>query len=480
MNQNLKSQTVNGLKWQLINSVGTTGVQFIVSIVLARLVMPSQFGMIAMLSVFISIAQTVINGGLSDALIRHKERDRVDCSTVFYYNAVVAAIMYIGIYLCAPLISDFYAVAELTTIVRVLAVSLIFGAITNVHCALMSSELNFKTISIVSITSTAIAGAIGIIMAVNGLQVWALVANTLTAIILNSALICIVYPWKPSPVFSIKRLKKSFAFGSKLMASSLLNNIFSQIYSVVIGKIWHSQQLGLYSKADNIATLPVLKPTEIISTVTYSALCKLENDEDKLCKSYRTMLKLSAFTLFPLCLGLGAIAYPLINVLLTNAWVESATILQILVFSLMWYPIHALNLNILKVKGRSDVFFRLEVIKKGVAILMLVVTVPIGITAICYGRIVLSVISFFLHAKYVGKELKIGIVSQLKDILPSFLLASFMFIGGGLMARQTGNDFPGLLIGITTCVAIYSIGTLLFKFSEWQELKHIVQTALRK
>lgn len=444
------------------------------------MILPSQYGLIAMVSIFIAISQALTNSGLSSAIIRKTNRTETDCSTIFFYNVVVAGIMYLLLYITAPYIAKFYNADELCLILRIMPICIVIGALSSIHNALHTANISFKTLAVINLISVCIAGIVAIIVAFNGFQVWALVVQTILQSLISTIVLWLKSTWKPTMKFSFYSLKENFSFGSKLMVSSVINSVFNHIYAVTIGKLWHPALLGIYSKADNIATLSAQTPTDIISTISYPVMCKIQHDTEKLRQNYRLMIKLTAFTLFPICLCIGAVAYPLISVLLTDMWIKVAPLLQILVFSLMWYPIHALNLNMLKVKGRSDIFLKLEVVKKIISILLLITTIPFGITAICYGRIITSIISLALNTIYTGKELDFGFFAQLRDIAPTLLLSIVMFFCGYIATDCTGSNIIGLIAGIFTCVVVYLFGAILFSFSELHELKNIVINAIKR
>ncbi len=480
MTKSLKQQTISATAWQMSNGLLCNAIQIIVTIILARYIMPEQYGMIAILAIFIAIAQTLIYSNLGTALIRKSNRTETDCSTVFYYNLSLSILLYIALCLIAPFIAQFYNITELTQILRILSISLIIGALGNVQKDLYIAELNFKIIAIINFLSIFISGTIGIILAILDFKIWALVAQLLANTSCNTILIWCVSKWRPKFIFSFKSLNELFSFSSKLMISKLLDTIFKQLYSAVIGKLFAPAILGLYNRAETFVGLTSQMPSDTISTVSYPALCKLSGDDAKLKSNYRRILRLSAFIIFPLCLGVGAIAKPLVNVLLTDNWIEMVPILQILVFALMWYPVHALNLNLLQVKGRSDLFLKLELIKKIIIIITLVVTIPFGIITICIGRIITSLISLFINTYYTSKLLQLSLSKQLMDILPILLLSITMYIISFGAINFFDSSILNLGIGIIVGITIYLGGAILFKLPEIHELHRIIKQSLTK
>ncbi len=469
----LKKQTFNGAIWRVAESGGTQLIQFVISVVLARLILPEQFAAIAMLSIFLAVSQTFIDSGFAVALMRKTDRTQVDCSTVFYFNIAIAVLAYIILFLIAPYVAEFYNLPELKIILRVTSVTLIIGSFAGVHRTLFSARMDFKSLTKYNISALIISGTVGIILAYRGFQVWALVAQSIVSSVIGTAFVYYKSPWRPTLQFSVVSLKEFFGFGSKLLASRLLDTTFNNIYSVVIGKFFPHSDLAFYNRAAGLRNMTTVTPTGVIQSVTFPALCKVQEDDNTLRNAYRKMLRISAFVVFPMCLGLGGISSPLINVLYTDVWIYAATLLQIIVFAGMWYPIHAINLNLLQVKGRSDLFFRLEVIKKVIAVIMLCITVPLGLEAMCYGGIATSLISLVLNTHYTGKLLNLGLLEQMKDLWPSLLLSLIMFVVCKLVSTALGNGMLSLATSIFVGISIYAGGAFLFKFQEFELLKNI-------
>ncbi len=473
MAETLKHKAVNGIFWRIVEQGGKQIVQFGISVMLARLIMPDQFGMIAMLTVFMSVASCFINSGLGDALYRKKDRTQTDCSTVFWFSFVVSIICYWILFFCAPLVSDFYDMPQLTAVLRVSALTIIIGTLAGIHRMFLSLELDFKTQAKFSIIGLIISGSVGVVLAYKGFQVWALVFQNLVATIVPTILIILKVKWHPSLEFSRQSFKEFFAFGSKLLGSSLLNQLYSNIYSIVIGKVYHASDLAFYNRAHNLAALTSSMPTGVLQSVTYPLLVRLQDDDEAMKSAYRRIIRLCGFIIFPLCLGVGAVAHPLINVLYTKVWSYSAVLLSIVVFSLMWYPIHAVNLNYLIVKGRSDIFFKLEVIKKIQGVAILCVTIPLGLEAMCYGSIAGSILNLIWNTHYTGKYLHMTILDQLNDLKYIIILCAVMYLAARGVATYIGNDVLSLICSVSTGAIIYIGGALLFRFPEIKELKEL-------
>lgn len=459
----LKRQAFHSILWKIFETGGIQFIQFAISVVLARLVMPDQFSAIAMLSIFLAVAETFVNSGFSSALIRKSDRTQADCCTVFYFNIAVATISYIILFFIAPFVADFYNIPELTILLRVISLTIIISSFGAIHRTLFTAQMNFKTLALFNMGALLISGFIGIYLAYKGFQVWALVMQSLVGSALGTIFAWYKSPWRPSLMFSKQSFKEFFGFGSKLLASGLLSTIYSNIYGVVIGKFFARADLAFYNRAQSLTTMTASTPTTVLQSVTYPTLCKIQDNDDRLREGYRNMIKVSSFVIFPLCLGIGAVSYPLINVLYTDVWIYAATLLQIIVFAGMWYPIHAINLNLLVVKGRSDLFFRLELIKKGVGIIILIITLPIGLEAMCYGSIVSSIISLIINTYYTNKFIGMSIVRQLKDIFPSLILSVAMFVACKMLSLVMGNDWDSLIASILLGIVIYLGGAIIFR-----------------
>lgn len=473
MAETLKRKAVNGVLWRIGEQGAKQVFFFFVSVIIARLVSPDQFGMVAMLTVFTSIAGVFIDSGFSTALVRKNNRTQEDCSTVYWFNIIVSVTCYLILFFCSPLVADFYGIPELKKILRVTALGIVIGSFAGVHGTLLSAEMNFKAMTKFNLLGIFISTGVGILLAYKGLQVWALVYQGLTSSIINTLCVWFKVKWRPSLVFSRQSFKEFFGFGSKMLASALLDTVYSNIYSIVIGKVYKAADLAFYNRASSLTQMTSSMPTGILQSVTYPTLCKLQENDEALSNGYRRILRLSAFIIFPLCLGIGAVAFPLINVLYTNVWIYAATLLSIIAFSRMWYPIHAINLNYLIVKGRSDLFFRLEIIKKIQGVIMLCITVPLGLEAMCYGSVASSILSLIWNTYYTGKFMNMSIFKQLKDYLHILILCGVMYGAARYTAHILGNDIISLVCSIAVGVIIYVGGALLFRFPEVAELKNL-------
>lgn len=413
--------TANGLKWSAIERLATQIIQLIVMLYLARLLGPEAFGLVGMLAVFIAIGQTFVDSGFSSALIRNTERTEKDFSTTFYFNIGVGAFCYSILFFTAPYVASFYEQTKLIDLLRVLGLTVIINSFAIVQRAKLTISMDFKTQTKASLISVFISCGIGIYLAYAGCGVWALIGQTLSNAVCNVVLLNIYLKWLPTTGFSKSSFNYLFGFGSKLLAAGLLDTVFKNIYQTIIGKQFSANQVGLFSQANQLASVPAMTLTSVIQRVTYPMLSNIQNDSEKFDKTYLLTLRMAAVVVFPLMVGLGLTAAPLISILLGEKWLPAAELLTIISVAFMLYPIHAINLNLLQVKGRSDIFLKLEVIKKALLVCILCITVPLGIKAMCIGMVIQTYIAFFINSFYTGQFSKLNTSKQLKALLPIWI-----------------------------------------------------------
>lgn len=455
MTESLKHKTLRGTVWSSLERFSVQGVGFIVMIIMARILTPNDYGLVAMLTIFIAISQALADSGFSKALVRKQDRNETDNSTVFYFNIGVGLILYLILFLCAPLIADFYNEPILTSITRVISLSVVINSFVVVQQAILTSRIDFKTLAKASMTAAVISGIVGISMANTGYGVWSIVWYQLTNLTVNACMLWVLSKWRPRLLYSWKSFRELFGFGSKLAASSILDTLYNNIYLIIIGKIFSAADLGYYTRASQFSQFPSSNLSGIIQRVTYPVLCTIQNDDERLRSVYRRFLRLSAFIVFPLMIGLAAVAKPLILLLLKEQWSFCIILLQIVCFSMMWYPIHAINLNLLQVKGRSDLFLKLEIIKKCIGVSILCITAPMGLIAMCIGGIFNSIICLIVNTHYTGKLIQVGFLKQMRDLLPTLTYSLTM----GLIVFCVVNILSGLWLQLTVGTAV---GVLFF------------------
>lgn len=471
----LKDKTVKGVIWSSIDRFTTQGISFVFSMLIARMLLPSDYGVIAMLGIFMAVSQCFIDSGFGAALIRKKDRTETDFCTVFYFNIVVAFLFYGLLWFASPYIARFYDMPLLESVTKVWGLNLIVNAFSGIQNAQLSIAIDFKSRAKISVITTLFTGLVGLWFAYHGHGVWALVYQGLASAILRCILLWCIVRWVPKLIFSWKSFKELFSFGSKLLASALIDTIYNNVYTLVIGKFFSASSLGVYSRANQLAQFPSSNITGVLQSVTYPVLSTIQDEKERLASAYRRFLRLSAFVVFPLMLGLSAVADPFIRLTLTDKWAGSIYLLQILCFALMWYPIHAINLNLLQVKGRSDYFLKLEVIKKVLGVVVLCVTVPLGLVAMCYGRIFTSVVCLGLNTYYTKKIIGYGFAEQMRDLAHVLLHALVMYALVWLVVQCLPGLWLQLIVGILVGMAYYLIGAYLMKFDELKELLLLIK-----
>lgn len=420
---NLKQKTVSGLLWSFVDTFAGQGISFIVGIVLARILSPREFGLIGMITIFIAISQSFIDSGFSQALIRKKDCSSEDYSTVFYFNLATGILFFAGLFFAAPAISNFFHEPALKSIVQVLGLILIINSVTIIQSTILTKRIDFKLQAQISVIASIISGAIAITLALLNYGVWSLVALQLSKQAINSFFLWLWNNWKPIFVFSKSSFYELFGFGSKLLLSGLIDTAYRNIYYLIIGKYFSAVELGFYTRADQFQALPSSNLNTIISRVSYPVLASIKDDIPRLKKNYRKLIKSTMFLSFILMMGMAAISKPMIITLIGIKWLPSAIYLQLLCFVGMLYPLHAINLNMLNVQGRSDLFLRLEILKKILAVPIIFLAIFMGIKAMIIGMFVLSLIAFYLNSYWSGKLIGYSSIQQVKDILPSFFLA---------------------------------------------------------
>jgi O-antigen/teichoic acid export membrane protein len=477
----LKQKTISGLIWSFIDSVAGQGITFIVGIILARLLSPKEFGLIGMLTIFIAISQSFIDSGFHHALIRKQDCTQADYSTVFYFNIVVGVFFYILLFACANSIGIFFHEPILKQLIRVLGLALIINSFTIIQSTLLTKRIDFKLQAKISVIASFVSGIISIYMAYTGWGVWSLVALTLLKYAINSLLLWCWNKWKPIFVFSRKSFKELFSFGSKLLVSGLIDTIYRNVYYVIIGKYFAAVELGYYTRAEQFQSLPSANLQSIIGRVSYPVLSTIQDDIPRLRETYKKIIRSTMLITFVLMLGMAAIAKPMILTLIGEKWEPCVIYLQMLCFAGMLYPLHALNLNMLNIQGRSDLFLRLEIIKKVLAIPVIVITVFFGIKAMISGMILLSLIAYYLNSYWSGRLIGYSFLEQIKDILPSFMIAAVMSIVvfiEGMFIKMTPLSM--LIVQLTTGAVLTFSLCEGFRFKDYLYIKEIVNDKFLK
>ncbi|PKQ63116.1 colanic acid exporter [Labilibaculum filiforme] len=447
----LKSQTIKGVFWSFLEKFGSQLILLISQIVLARLLEPEDFGLIGMLAIFIGVSQAFIDSGFDNALIQKKDVNQTDYSTVFYFNIAIGFVLYLILFVAAPYIADFFHQPLLVYLTRVVCVILTINSFGLIHLVKFKIEMNFKAIAQIVVIANFLSAIVGIGMAILDYGVWALAGQIIGIYFFRTVLFWIKSSWRPSFVFSIVSFKSLFQFGSKLLLSGMISQTFENIYLMVIGRMFSASALGFYSQAKKLQQVPVTTLAQVVGNVTFPAFSKIQDETEKLKQGFRKLIKLLVFINFPLMLGLAVVAEPLLVLILGEKWLPSVPYFQLLCIAGMIYTLHASNLNILKVKGRSDLFLYLEIIKKSIVVVAIVIGLNWGIMGLVVGQIFTSFISFFINAFYTGKLISYTIPNQLKDISKAFVISlimvAFMMIGYLFENQILALSFQ-ILIGI--------------------------------
>ena len=472
----LKQKALKGVLWSGIDKAGVKTVSFIVSIVIARILTPADYGVIGMILVFITLANIFIDSGMSQALVQRKNRSVEDLSTAFYFNVAVAICCYILLFISAPLISRFYEVALLTPILRILGLNIIISSFATVQRANLLSLLDFRTIAYVNLAGVSVSGFVGIAMAYSGYGVWALVGQQMSSIVVSTLFFWIIGKWRPILVFSKDSFRSLWKFGSKLLATGIVSTILQEIYSVAIGKFYRSSDLGYYTRAVQTSDMVALTTNELINAVTFPILSSLQDDRKRMIEIYSRMLGMTVFFIFPIMTGLAVIASPFISVLLTDKWLPMVPLLQWLCFTRMFTPISSLNMNILNAVGRSDLYMKLDFSKTPLIILTMVITIPMGVKAIVIGSFISTFICYFINAYFPGKLFNFGIKAQFRLFwriaIATIGMAIIVWIIMGIFDSPTMKLFMGILSGVIG----YTIFSILFNIREMKEIIQIIKS----
>ncbi len=477
----LKQKTITGTIWSFIDSFANQGIQFIVGIILARILTPEEFGLIGMLTIFIAVSQSFIDSGFTNALIRKQNCSQTDYSTVFYFNFIISVFFYFILFFFSGAISRFFDEPQLKLLLQILGIGLILNALGIIQRTILTKKIDFKLQTRVSFVASTISGLISIYMAYNGYGVWSLVVLTLSRFGFSTILLWIWNNWRPSLTFSTQSFKELFSFGNKLLISGLIDTAYNNIYYVVIGKYFAAQQLGYYIRANQFQALPSQQLTAVFGRVSYPILSTIQDDISKLKSAYQKLIKTTMFITFVLMLGMAASAESMILVLIGEQWLPSIIYLQLLCFVGIFYPISALNLNMLKVQGRSDLFLRLEIIKKILAIPVIAIGILFGIKIMIYTMIVNAIIGYYLNSYWSGKFIGYSFWHQVKDIFPTFILTLVMALLVLFVSKIVSLAYIWIfLLQIATGVVVIIMLSELFKLQSYFYLKEIVFEKLGK
>ena len=468
---NLKQKTKKGLYWSAAGNFANQGMRFVFGLILARLLSPDAYGVIGMLGVFMCVVSVFIDCGFSQALIAKQDRTQTDFSTEFFFNIGVGIVGYAMLFVAAPFIADFYNMEILSSVLRVIGLGVVINSLCVVQSAQFSIRLDFKTPAKLGVVTNLFSGVIGIALAYCGWGVWALVFQQIAGGLLYAILIWIMAGWRPTLEFSKDSFLYLWNYGSKILASSLIQQVYDNLYPLVIGKFFSARQLGLYSRAQGFASLPSTELSSVLGSVTFPVLSKINNDRERLIEIYRKMMRTTAFIVFPMMLGLCATASPLIKILLNEQWYECIFLCQLLCCALIWQPLSFIHISVLKVVGRTDVVLKLEMLKRSMGLLSIFGAIPFGVVGMCIGFNIFYIYCFSLNTYFTSKVLNVPIRKQIFDILPIFTNALFMGIVVYTLTLLQINQY----IKFVLCV---SVGVLMYYTTSQLWFKAILHDAI--
>jgi len=480
MAQYNNKSVLTGLFWRFMERCGAQMVSLVVSIILARIIDPKVYGTVAIVTIITSILQIFVDGGLGNALIQKKDADQLDFSTVFYSNVIFCTVMYGLIYAGAPLLAEFYNDTELITIIRVLGITILISGLKNVQQAYVSKHMLFKKFFFSTLSGTILASIAGVVIAMSGGGVWALVIQQLVNLTVDTIVLWFVVDWRPTAEFSFKRLKKLYSFGWKLLVSALLERVYSSIYQLVIGKAYSAQDLAYYNKADQFPNLIVTNINTSIDSVLLPAMANQQDQKEDVKRLTKRAITTSMYIMSPMMIGFACVAEEFVSIVLTDKWLPAVPFLRIFCLVYMFYPVHTSNLNAIKAVGRSDVFLKLEAIKKIVGVVLLIVSVRMGVMAMAYSLLINSVFSQIINA-WPSKELiDYGFMEQIKDIVPTVVLTFIMALVISSMDLLQLSVVPNLIVKIIVGAVIYVVGSIVSKNETFLYLWDVIKGIVKK
>lgn len=482
----MKNKNINSNKiicnfiWRFGERISAQIVTFIVSIVLARLLSPEDYGTITIVTVFITIANVFVTSGFGNSLIQKKYVDNKDFSSVFYFNIVFSSILYIALFYLAPYIEQFYNIPTLSTVIRVLGLRIIIAGINSVQQAYVSRNMLFKKFFLSTLLGTILSGVIGLVMAYNGFGVWALVAQYLSSTIIDTIVLWITVKWRPELIFSLIRMKDMFSYGWKLLCSSLLDTGYSQLRGLVIGKMYSSTDLAFYDRGQQYPSLVITNINTSIGSVLFPVMSKNQDNKLAIKNMTRKAIRTSSYIMWPMMIGLGVVAEPLISIMLTDKWLPCVPFLQISCFTYGFWPIHTANLEAIKAIGRSDIFLRLEIIKKTIGICVLIISMKYGVIAIALTGVITTLTSSFINAYPNSRLLNYKYIEQIKDIAPSILLSIIMGLCIYPIKYFINNKILLIFAQVVIGTSIYLITSMIVKFEVFENLIDMIKLIKQK
>lgn len=480
MAESLKQKTVKGLGWSALDNAARYGMQFVIGIVLARLLSPDDYGLLGIVGIVTVVCTALVNGGFTTALIRKKDATDDDFNTAFICNLCMSLLLLAAVFFCAPLVADFFGRVELTALVRVASLGLIVGALGIVPQTRLTKRIDFKTQTKITIAATALSGIVGIGMAVTGFGVWALVAQQLTSQAVTTMLLYIYNRWLPQLRFSMESFHDLFGFGWKMMLSGVLDSVWKESYQIVVGKVYTPGALGQYTRAKQFSSLFSSNLTAVIQRVTYPVLSNIQDDKQRMVTAYRRIIKVTMFVTAAGMFFLAAVSEPMLYCLIGPQWHEASTYLPLICLNSTLYPLHAINLNMLQVQGRSDLFLGLEIVKKLIGLIPLAVCVFWGIMPMLYVNLAVGAAAYFLNSYYSGRQIGYNSWMQVKDIVPSCLVAAIVAVSVYFFKYIPVSYWVILPLQMIIGAVVFMVLCQLTRNPEYIEMKTMLAPYLRK
>jgi len=479
----LKEKAISGASWSLAGRFLSQGVQFIIGIILARLLTPDDYGLVAMASVFIIVSYVFVDSGFGTALIQRKNCTNSDYSTVFFLNLFVSVIVFTGLFFAAPSIANFYNTSELINIVRVLSFLLLFYAMTLVQNTIIIRDVNFKLKTRIELISQILSGVIAIYLAYKNFGVWALIWKALLNQVFINIQLWLKNNWFPSFEFSKKSFSELFSFGSKVLITGIIDSIYSQLNRLVVGKFFPAKELGYFTRAQQFQDLPSSSVSGALLSFLLPVFSKMQNEPERMKNAARKVIKNVMFFNIIAMILMGIVAEPMINVLLGAQWMGTVRYLQLLVCVGVFYPMQVINVQIITALGRSDLFLKIELLKKIIGIPPILLGIFIGIKAMILGMIATSIISLVINTYYTGKLINFGIYEQLKCISNSFLIALALIIILTPFVYFVGPQLNQLVLLLLISLLSFILVIFLskgMKMDEYYELKDFVMNIINR
>ena len=470
----LKDRTISGVGWSFADSILGAGITFLVGIVLARLLSPDAYGLIGIITIFITVFDSIVDSGFSNALIRKIDVSDDDYNTMFLVNLLLSIVLFIVMFFSAKPIASFFNREELIPLIKVMSSIIVIYALSITQYTVLSKRLDFKTKTKSSVISSIVSGIVGIVMAILGFGVWSLVALQIIKRLLFTACLWFYVRWLPKIRFSIDSFRYMWGFGWKLLLSNLINNIWNELYQVVVGKCYSPATLGQYTKSREFARLLSANLTVVVQRVSFPALSELQNERDRMLLAYRKVIKLTMFVTCISMISMAAVAEPLLYCVIGDQWHEAATYLPYLCVTLSLYPLHAINLNMLQIENRSDIYLILEIVKKIISIIPIILGIFMGIFWMLIGTIIVGFICFFLNAYYSGKELNYSAWKQLKDVSESYFISLVIAFSVYFFKYLSISNYLILLIQILVGLLVFFILVKILKVEEYYEIKSVL------